>query len=467
MQLSITTTHQPATDLGYLLHKHPDKVQEFSITGGKAHVFYPEATAERCTATLLVELDSIDLVRTLKVPGDSLMLKHYVNDRPFVASSFTSSALTKVYRSAMNGNCKDKPELVNQALPLEVSISVLSVKGGKQLIDELFEPLGYEIEVTNYPLDEKFTDWGDSSYYTVVLRQTIPLKDFLTHLYVLLPVFDKERHSWVSQNDVENLLAKGGEWLKNHPKKSVITNRYLKRIKRFTREAFERLVTEEVESEGQENQPEEPKANKEKRLSMHQQRLNAALQKLLESEAKSVLDLGCGEGKLLRKLMKERQFEKIVGMDVSYRSLQIAREKLYLDEVGPRKRDRIQLIQGSLTYRDERLTGFEAAALIEVIEHLDMERLAALERVVFEFAQPHTIIVTTPNAEYNEKYEFLDANSFRHDDHRFEWTRAEFKEWATKMNQSFGYAFEIFPVGEVDEKVGASSQMAVFKKIDR
>lgn len=467
MQLSITTTHQPATDLGYLLHKHPDKVQTFSITGGKAHIFYPEASEEKCTATMLIDLNPIDLVRALKVPGDSLMLRHYVNDRPYVASSLTSSALTKVYRSAMSGICKDKPDVVDQKLPLEVSIDVLSVKGGASLINDLFEPLGYEVEAISYQLDEKFPDWGDSSYYSVKLKHTIALKDMLNHLYILLPVFDKERHFWVSKHDAEVLLAKGGDWLKDHPKKNLITNRYLKRLKRLTREVFERLVDEEVEQDKLEEEvkSKEPKEKKEKRLSLHQKRLNLALEKLLESGARSVVDLGCGEGKLLKMLFKQGQFERILGMDVSFRSLQMAKEKLYLNEISPRKRERIQLIQGALTYRDNRLSGFDAAALIEVIEHLDLERLSALERVVFEFAKPKTVVLSTPNAEYNEKYEKLNEDSFRHHDHRFEWTRAEFKAWVDKVCDAFAYTAEIFPVGEVDEKVGASSQLAVFKRV--
>jgi len=468
MQLSITTTHQPATDLGYLLHKHPDKVQTFNTTGGKAHVFYPEATEQRCTATLLLELDPIDLVRAMKIPGDSLMLQHYVNDRPYVASSLTSSALTKVFRSAMNGICKDKPELPDQALPLEINLSVLHVKGGKALIHELFEPLGYQVEIQGLSLDEKFPSWGESNYYALTLKHVLPLKDVLTHLYILLPVFDKERHFWVSAHDADVLMAKSGEWLKDHPKKNFIINRYLKRIKKLTRSVLQRLVEEEQEIE-QEMETEEKlspaqQEKKEKKISLHQKRLDAALEQIKAAGAKSVVDLGCGEGKLLKKLMKATQFERILGMDVSYRALQIAKDKLYLDELSPRKRERIQLIQGSLTYRDERLAGFDAAALIEVIEHLDLERLAALEKVVFEFAQAKTIVVTTPNAEYNEKYESLNPDSFRHDDHRFEWTREEFKQWATTIQSKYQYDFELFPIGEEDEKVGASSQMAVFKK---
>ncbi|MEN7546830.1 3' terminal RNA ribose 2'-O-methyltransferase Hen1 [Rapidithrix thailandica] len=464
MLLSISTTHQPATDLGYLLHKHPDKVQEFKVTAGQAHVFYPEATEEKCTAVMLLDIDPVDLVRTLKVPGSSFMLQHYVNDRPYVASSFMSSAIAKVYSSALGGKCNDKPALPGQALPLEARIAVVKVKGGEAFLRKVFEPLGYELEVEQHMLDKHFDSWGNSPYFTIKLKNTLPLKALLSHLYVLLPVFDLEKHYWVSEHDIEVLLHKGDTWLNEHPEKEMITRRYLKNIGGLTRRALQRLVEEnEIEEEVEKVKDQ---AVVEKKESLHQLRLMAALSQLKASGAKKVLDLGCGNGKLLKLLLKESQFEKILGMDVSFRELQKAKEKLWLDAASPKLQERIQLIQGSLTYRDKRLENFEAAALVEVIEHVDEERLPALERVVFEFAGPKTVVLTTPNAEYNQKYEFLSPEAFRHSDHRFEWTRKQFQEWTTHICESFRYQVEIHPIGEEDESVGASSQMAVFKKIE-
>lgn len=461
MQLSITTTHQPATDLGYLLHKHPDKVQSFPITAGKAHVFYPEVSSERCTAVLLIDINSIDLVRTLKTPGKSMMLQHYVNDRPYVASSFSSHAIAKVYGSALNGNCKDRPEAVDIPMPLEVEIAVMKVQGGPERLREIFEPLGYEIRATRHLLDQKFTQWGESNYYTVCLKNTLRLQDLLSHLYVLLPTFDNEKHYFVSKAELEKLLERGGTWLKNHPKKEWITRRYLKYISSLTKPAIQRLTEREEINE----EVVLPKIVAEKRQSMHQQRLATVYDALVASQSKTVLDLGCGEGKLMKMLMKNGQFEKIVGMDVSYRSLNIAKERLYFENMTPFQQERIQLMQGSVTYRDKRMNGFDAAVLVEVIEHLELDRLPAMERVIFEFAKAKTVIITTPNAEYNDKYEFLAPETFRHDDHRFEWDRAQFKAWVEKVGAEFGYHSTISFIGEVDEKVGASSQMVIFNKI--
>ncbi|WP_373552553.1 3' terminal RNA ribose 2'-O-methyltransferase Hen1 [Haliscomenobacter sp.] len=462
MFLSITTTQHPATNLGYLLHKHPDKVQTFSTAGGKAHVFFPEATDERCTAVLLLDIDPVELVRNLKVPGESRMLQHYVNDRPYVASSFTSSAISSVYASALNGRCEDKPEWLGIPLALEAKIPALKVKGGMGLLERIFQPLGYTLQAERLPLDEQFPEWGESSYFSIILQHNISLQQLLQHLYVLLPVFDSERHFYISSNDIEVLLKKGETWLKDHPERDFIVRRYLNNIS-LAKMALARFIDDEGnEATGVEAEPINLEVEEE-RLTLHQQRLNAALEVLKTSGAKSVLDLGCGEGRLLKMLLREGQFTRILGADVSFHILQVATRRLYLKDMTPKQKERIELIQSALTYRDRRMVGFDAAALIEVIEHLDLERLPALERAVFEFARPATVVVTTPNREYNAHYA-MPEDKFRHGDHRFEWTRQEFAEWVQKLSEQFGYTATIEGIGEEDPNLGAASQMAVFKR---
>jgi 3' terminal RNA ribose 2'-O-methyltransferase Hen1 len=185
---------------------------------------------------------------------------------------------------------------------------------------------------------------------------------------------------------------------------------------------------------------------------------------LQASGARSVLDLGCGEGKLLRELIDDQQFERVVGMDVSIRSLEIAKKRLKFDRLPQRQLDRVALVHGSLIYRDKRLSGFDAAAVVEVIEHLDPPRLVALERVLFEFARPKTVVITTPNREYNPLWPSLPAGKFRHPDHRFEWTRPEFDLWARRIADEHGYSVKIVPVGPVDESAGSPTQMGVFER---
>jgi 3' terminal RNA ribose 2'-O-methyltransferase Hen1 len=462
MLLTITTTHKPATDLGYLLYKHPDKLQTVELSAGKAHIFYPEASEEKCTVALLLEIDPVELVRNSKGPaGEGFALEQYVNDRPYVASSFMSVAISKGFSTAMNGTCKTKPELVDQVMPFEVIISVLPSKGGELFLRKLFEPLGYKVQATRHVLDESFPEWGDSRYFTIKLSHELKLKDLLSHLYVLIPVLDNDKHYWVSEHEVQKLLEKGAKWLPNHPEKEQIAKRYLKNIGHFTKQALailskDNTSLQEVDSSEEED---EPKAVQR----LHDFRLEKVLAELKSTGAKRVIDLGCGEGKLLKLLLKEKVFEEILGMDVSYKSLEIAKERLNIDDLPLRQKERIKLIQGSLMYRDKRLEGYDAAAIVEVIEHMDPARLAAFERVVFEYARPENIIITTPNAEYNQKFESLSTGTFRHADHRFEWSRKEFEAWASAVGKKYSYKVEFKPIGpDVDERLGAVTQMAKF-----
>jgi 3' terminal RNA ribose 2'-O-methyltransferase Hen1 len=466
MLLTITTTHQPATDLGYLLHKNPARLHSFPLSFGEAHVFYPEATPERCTAALLLDVDPVGLVRNRRGPaGEGGTLDQYVNDRPYVASSFLSVAISRVLASAMGGRSKHRPELADTKLPFQARISVLPCRGGENFLRHLFEPLGYQVEAERHALDNNFPEWGASSYFTVTLTGEVRLQDLLTHIYVLVPVLDNEKHYWVGDDEVEKLLRHGSGWLSSHPEKEEITRRYLKYRRDLARDALARLTEEEApDADATEAIHDSEEEAVERKLNLNEQRLNTVVAALKSANAKRVLDLGCGEGKLLHALLADRAFEQIVGVDVSHRSLQIAQERLRLERLPDRQRERLKLMHGSLMYRDKRLANFDAAAVIEVIEHLDQPRLAAFERVLFEFAKPETVVLTTPNVEYNAKFETLPAGKFRHKDHRFEWSRAQFQDWAHSMATRFGYAVRFLPVGPDDSALGAPTQMAIFNK---
>jgi len=469
MLLTITTSHRPATDLGFLLHKNPARAQSFDLSFGRAHVVYPEAGDDRCTAALILDIDPVGLVRGRRGPaGEGGLLTQYVNDRPYVASSFLSVALSNVFASAMAGRSKERPALADASIPLEARLSVVPCRGGEVLLRRLFEPLGYTVMVTSHALDARSPEWGASRYFTLTLTATQRLSELLTHLYVLVPVLDDEKHYWVGDDEVDKLLRHGEGWLATHPDRALIARRYLKHRHSLVRDAIARLVSEEETPEDDDSAAarDAEETTLERPLSLHEQRLELVRAVLRESGATSILDLGCGEGRLLRRLLEERQFTRIVGMDVSYRSLEIAADRLKLDRMAARQRERITLLHGSLVYRDARLAGFDAAAVVEVIEHLDPPRLAAFERVAFEFARPRTVVLTTPNAEYNVVWPTLPAGQFRHRDHRFEWTRAEFGAWATGVADRFGYAVRFAPIGPPHSDVGSPSQMAVFTRQD-
>jgi 3' terminal RNA ribose 2'-O-methyltransferase Hen1 len=474
--LTISTTgtpERPATDLGFLLHKHPEKAQAFSTSYGKAHVLYPEADAERCTAALLLEVDAVALVRRGKGKGrggaPDAALAQYVNDRPYAASSLLAVALSAVFSSAMRGVCTARPEAAEQTRPLRIEVPALPARGGPDLVRGLFEPLGWAVTAEPVALDSEFPQWGDSRYVRLVLESdALTVAQALRHLYVLLPVLDDAKHYWVSSDEVDKLLRAGAGWLPEHPEQKLITSRYLSRRWSLTRQAMERLElvrlaeADDTEVEEIDNAVEAEAETEEKPTPLAEQRRDAIIAALQASGAARVLDLGCGQGQLVQALLKDPKFTEIVGTDVSMRALSIASRRLKLDRMGERQASRVQLFQSSLAYTDKRLKGYDAAVLSEVIEHLDLPRLPALEYAVFGSARPRTVLVTTPNVEYNVRWESLPAGHVRHGDHRFEWTREEFRAWADAVAERHGYGVEFVPVGPDDPEVGPPTQMAVF-----
>ncbi|MFG1792452.1 3' terminal RNA ribose 2'-O-methyltransferase Hen1 [Nocardia sp. NPDC049149] len=572
MLLTITCTPPegadwPATDLGFLLHKNPDRVQAFDQSYGTAHVVYPEANAARCTAALLLEVDPIRLVRGRSGSTPDFSLGQYVNDRPYAASSLLSVAIGAVFRTALHGRCTLRPELVETALPLRIELPAVPCKGGPEVAERIFAPLGWAVDATALPLDPAFPDWGDSHHLRLTLTGTLRLADALSHLYVLLPVLDGAKHYWLAADEVDKLIRAGGGWLAEHPERGWITRRYLARRQSLVRAALARLAevdevepelldaVEEVVDESDttaslsDNTVAEAKAaagNPTADVGTHagssivggapdtgrhtgnvvaaagsptadrssdtpDDASNAAVDgapdvgqhggdaaardadkptggaaaetttrtpslavtrraavraALHEEGAQRVLDLGCGEGALLLELLSDRTFTEIVGVDVSMRALRIAERRLRLDRQPERVAQRLSLVQGALTYTDARLRGYDAAVLMEVIEHVDLPRLGALEHAVFASAAPKTVLVTTPNADFNVHFDTLPAGEFRHADHRFEWTRAEFAAWADAVAARNGYAVRFVPIGTVDPESGAPTQMAVFTKSD-
>jgi len=463
MLLTISTTHQPATDLGYLLHKHPGRFQSFELSFGQAHVFYPEVAAESVTAAMLLDVDPVAMVRG-KSRGrrENGLLDQYVNDRPYVASSFMSVAISQVFGSALAGRCKDRPELVNQVMPLVAHLDVLPVRAGTQMLHRVFEPLGYDVQSTRVALDERFPQWGDSPYYSVRLSASKTLAELLTHLYVLIPVFDNEKHYYVGDDELEKLLSKGAGWLADHPEKDQITRRYLRNCPSLYREALSRLVgkSDAADNPGLDDKQER---SLEGTIRLNEQRYRCVLNELVATGAKTVIDLGCGEGKLVRELLKHPQFRRIVAVDVSVGALEIASKRLKIDRQFSHQQDRVELLHGSLTYRDNRFANFDAATVVEVIEHLDPSRLSAFEKVLFGSARPRMVVLTTPNQEYNKVWETLPAGAFRHHDHRFEWNREQFRQWAERVAETYGYKIRIEMVGTIDDQLGGPTQMGIFK----
>jgi 3' terminal RNA ribose 2'-O-methyltransferase Hen1 len=464
--ITIATTLTPATDLGYLLHKHPGRVQSFDLSVGTAYVFYPEASEDRCTAALLLEVDPIDLVRGRR-SGDGAALAQYVNDRPYAASSMLAVAVKEVFRTALTGRCNARPELAAQRIPLEIHVPALPCRGGVELARRLFEPLGWTVAAEAGPLDPCHPAWGESRYLDVRLTGEVRLADALNHLYVLLPVLDDDKHYWVSTDEIDKLIRAGGAWLGAHPEKRLITRRYLSHSRDLTREALARLAeVDDAEPEEFDDALQGARALDEpdRPTPLNEQRRGAVLAAVRACGARRVGDLGCGDGVLVADLLADPSIGEVIATDVSARALQIAAKKLKLHRMTEQQRARVQLFQSALTYRDDRLAGLDAAVLMEVIEHIDPPRLPAVERSVFGSAAPATVIVTTPNVEHNVRFETLPMGMRRHRDHRFEWTRAEFAAWADGVASRNGYAVRLLPVGADDPQVGPPTQMAIFTR---
>jgi 3' terminal RNA ribose 2'-O-methyltransferase Hen1 len=463
MQMEISLKASPednysARDLGFLLHKHPDFVHRREVAQGVAHVFYPHVGDDEATAVLHLEVDPIGLVRG---KGDAAgLLEQYVNDRPYAVNSLLAVTLGRVLGQSLAGKSKDRQELADRALPFRLRLVPIAVAGGAEIVERLFRPLGYDIAIRT--LD----DAGQREILDVTLTATLRLADLLCHVQVLIPVMDNAKHYFVDMAEVEKLLARGGEWLPRHPERDLIAWRALRRRRELVHEALDRLadaLPPEPVAEIDESIVDTETAL-EHPIRLHDLRLDAVCEILLSEGAKTVLDLGCGEGRLIQRLLRAHGIDLVMGVDPSIRTLETAARRLHLDDAGQALRKRVQLMLGSLTYADRRWQGFDAAALVEVIEHIDPNRLSSLELSLFAEARPRLVVVTTPNRDYNALFPGMGEGKMRHADHRFEWTRAEFAVWADGVAGRRGYVVEISPLGPLDPIHGAPSQMAVFRR---
>ena len=462
MQVEITLEAPPhasysARDLGFLLGKHPDRLFERDLSVGKAVVFYTAATPSRTSAVLYLEVDPISLVRGQHRNARGL-IANYVNQRPYVANSLLSVAIGRAFNQAMAGKSKDRQPLADQMLPLEARVTPVSVTGRIGLAQVLFGPLGYETTVT--PLAED----SPSRIFEVRIAGTVRLRDLLRHLYVLIPVLDNQKHYWVGEDEVSKLLAKGAGWLAEHPAKKLIAARALRYERGLTDSVLARLAGADTGEVGEaEQNSQKAEETLERPIRLHDLRLETVVSVLQTHNASTILDLGCGGGKLIRRLVDQSWARRIVGVDASVAMVEKSKKRLGRWRSGSASSERVSVMLGSLTYADRRWAGFEAATLVEVIEHLDPPRLPALEVSLFGRARPGIVVVTTPNREYNAIFEGLKPGALRHPDHRFEWTRPEFREWAQAAAAKWGYSVELQGIGPERDQVGSPSQMAVFQ----
>lgn len=484
--LNITTTVRPATDLGYLLGKHPDRLQSFPQTYGQAHVFYPVASAERCTATLLLEIDPLAITRRASGANPNApFLQQYVNDRPYTANSHLAVAIASVFGSALNGNCSERPELAETPIPLEVEVPAIRCPHGEVLIPRFFEPLGYRLQVDSPLMDPRLPHLGPSRHHALTLSsEHLTLAQVLRHLYVLLPAMDNQKHYWIDRNEVDKLVRHSQDWLSGHPEAEVITRRYLGQRPHLTLRAMNALNTEpdldqpapserepappavpatdpQAESLPSADRPDQPAA-----LNLQQQRINDVFEILKSAAPSSVIDVGCGEGELAKLLVQQTKIPRITALDVSQRQLEIAARRLRSQSVIQAPFQRLNLIHASATYRDPRTAGHQAAVAMEIVEHIDPDKLAAFTELLLEPSDLTLVVVTTPNREFNRVYNHRHQRNdrLRHWDHRFEWDQPQFQAWAGHAAAAHGYSVDFRPVGAAHPQYGPPTQMAVFTR---
>lgn len=441
MLMTITCKGSDAQDLSWLLHKRPDRFQAFNLPYGTAYVFFPEYSDNKCIVTLLLDVESSGLNDICKAKDGEFQ---YVNPRQYLSGSLLSGAITKVFASAIKGVCEEKPELVDKVFNYEMEITSFSCRLNPDYIEKLFLPLGYEIDFTK-PSGQYSEIAQQFGNLKLIARTT--LQKLLSQLFILLPVFDRQLHFWIGESQLEKFIRHSTGWLENHPEKSFIINEYFwpaSELKYRVLEYFNAIPSADEKAPG-----------------LNALRQEEIINSLIRHDATSILDLGCGNGSLLELLAQEKRFSKIAGMDIAARNIDEARKKLC--SPGRRLCEAEYVFVGSLTYKDKRISNYDALVLSEVIEHFELERMVLVMKNIFEHAKPRLFIMTTPNKAYNIEY-LLKYDEIRHPDHRHEFNEEEFTSFCQKFASQYNYELEMSSIGEKLPELGAPTLMGIFKK---
>lgn len=451
MLLTLRVTGPHAADLQVLLDKSPDKLHSTSLPLGVVHVFFPEASPDAATVALLVNVDAVAWSSNESPAGFAL-----------ANAATLSAAIAHVFSMALAARSPARPDLVTAMLPIEVRLSSFAVSRGTDDARALFAPLGYDVEVTEDALVESSTTQEHLVRHSVRLTKLAPLYEVLSHMYVLGPIVDDHAADPVLTAEREALLLHAEGAARGHPLAERITQAYAMRRTSETSAAVERLLV--ADSLGA---PTNADATNVPTL-LDDARIDAIVYELREVAAQSVVDLGCGDGKLLARLVREKALTRIVGLDVSYRLLDAASARMKLDRRGTKKSERLELLHGSLFYADSRLRGFDAAVLADVLQHVAADRLGDIEHVVFHDAQPKTIIVMmngsgvwgagsrrlpeAPNAQPARE------QSAPTDPHA--WSTNQFDAWASGVSERCGYRVRLLSIGSSH----LPTRMAVFSR---
>lgn len=445
MQLTIRATGENAKMVSYLLAKNPNNIYERNQKGHLVRMFYSKFNDEELEATIFVTPDPLEMLQN---KSNSYDITHYINDREFAVSSIFCSFIRSALGTALNGQPKEEySEWVGHRFPLALEFGPVSSSLSDKQLAGLFQPMGYEVAISRPEIHYSFDLKEKSSARTLTLTGHQTLQNALRHLFVLIPVIDNYKHYFIDEKEIDKLERYGEGWLEEHPLRELIYRQALRFKEIYSlveKPAADELIKEPV-----------------KKARLNDMRYEKIIETASRLKPKSVVDFGSGEGKLAVQLGFMDGIEELLAVEPS-QSETLKAIRRFEKVKGQAGFIEPETLWGSLFYYDERLKGKDLIILCEVIEHIDAERLPkALDTILHSYA-PESLIITTPNREYNELYDM--DNHFRHDDHRFEWTRKEFQDWCSERNHQDHYELEFSGIGEEQELQGQPTQMCVFKR---
>lgn len=447
MQLTIKAAGENVQVLSHLLAKNPNNVYERTQKDHAVRLFFSTFTDKQVEMTVFVTPDPLALINHSSGAYD---ITHYINDREFATSSIFTSLIRPALSTALNGKPKEEYlKWVGHLFPFVFCFGPVATELSEQEIRELFEPLGYDVGIEFGEINYSFHIKEKSSACYITLTGMTSLQKGLQQLFILIPVLDNYKHYFIDETEIEKLKRYGEGWLDTHPKKEFIIRKAL----RF-KELYEQF----------EERDETQQSVRSKTLPLNEQRYEKIVDKVAGLPKKrKVVDFGSGEGKLSAKLGFVEGIEEILAVEPSESETIKALKRF--EKLKEQKDFTLpKTIWGSLFYFDERLKNKDVIILCEVIEHIDEERLPKVMDLILAHYQPGAFIVTTPNKEYNHVYEMSDG--MRHDDHRFEWTRQEYREWCKQMNHANQYDLAFEGIGEEDMQYGTPTQMCTFIRKD-
>ncbi|MBW4084382.1 3' terminal RNA ribose 2'-O-methyltransferase Hen1 [Paenibacillus sp. S150] len=478
MHLIIRVTGAGAGMLSRLLAKNPDNLYDRMEKEARVRIAFTASSEQEAEAVIYVTPDPVELVKGASSAHNDIT--QYINDREFVVSSLFCTYIRSALGTALNGKTKEAYlPWVNRKLALELTFGPVASNLPDHALEDLFIPLGYEVVLERGDAAYAFELKSRSSVRYIKLKGIQTLQTALRQLFVLIPALDDYKHYYISDDEVDKIRRYGDGWLENHPQRALILKRTLRfagAIKHYEDQMAGDGQQAENGASGEAPGIAEPFAAPAEASAgtgaaeAPKARLNdlryAAIADTVERLAarRSIVDFGSGGGKLSARLSSVPGVQEIKAVEPSAAAQLRAMDRFAKLEGRPGAIVP-EPVTGSLFYYDEALRGKDVMILCEVIEHIDERRLNRVMETIFHEYAPGTLIITTPNKEYNALYQ-MEHEKLRHRDHRFEWDREAFGAWCSCWTSAYNYSVRLSGIGEFAQEYGYPTQMAIFTKED-